>query len=576
MELKVTRESKALTPLIWKNVPPLAVICGVNGAGKSQLLAALAQISNTNATLSDFPISQSEVLHFRAAWTLDKAKAFGADWLSSQRQAAWTVYKNEKQQNPVRDQMATIFRRIEKQLNLAKGDLSHGQLMNALTDQDLLSAAPGTLEQASELFAKRQAELVDQKLKGEDVHSTAHPWLLLNSLLESAGLRYRCTSPRLDTIRHPFLLEFKLENSEAVVDPNEMSSGEKVILKLFLLLFAANFQGKLPKLLLLDEPDAHLHPEMVRKFIRTLDGVLVKQHDVRVLMTTHSPTTVAVCPEESLFEMQPVGSSGERIRRISRDRAIGLLTAGVPSLRVHAENRRQVFVESEADERVYSALILHLSTFLDREIALSFIASGRKDTQDGTGCSQVKNLVERLNAAENPSVYGIVDWDGKQEPEGQVRVLARGTRYAIENCVFDPLVLVAFLLKHRLLSKEDVGLDAIPRFLDLGQIDAHTWQSLVDHVTGKIQAAAAAQAGHRSNATPIAGPEVTLDTWHLTVRGHDLEEHVLSAFPALNRFSGGKAGEFMVQVVEHIGPEMPGLFPQALLDIFTSIQRSGV
>jgi hypothetical protein len=55
---------------------------------------------------------------------------------------------------------------------------------------------------------------------------------------------------------------------------------------------------------LLDEFDAHLNPQMSKMFIEIVNDILIQAFDIQVIMTTHSPSTVAYIPEENLFWME--------------------------------------------------------------------------------------------------------------------------------------------------------------------------------------------------------------------------------------------------------------------------------
>src|SRR5690242_1820462 len=105
---------------------------------------------------------------------------------------------------------------------------------------------------------------------------------------------------------------------------------------------------ELPKVLLLDEPDATLHPAMIQSLLRVLDHIFCQRYGVKVMLVTHAPTTVALAPEESIYTMRRKGAP--RVRSVSRDEALSSLLVGVPRLSIRNEHRRQVFVESENDE----------------------------------------------------------------------------------------------------------------------------------------------------------------------------------------------------------------------------------
>ncbi len=108
------------------------------------------------------------------------------------------------------------------------------------------------------------------------------------------------------------------------------------------------------------------------------------------------------------------------------------------------ENRRQVFVESKNDVYYYERFYDVLKDKLETEKALHFISSGT----DGSGdCNQVKEIVRTLRKFGSKIVFGIVDWDGTNAEGEGVFVLGGGTRDAIENFIFDPLLLGIFLFR---------------------------------------------------------------------------------------------------------------------------------
>ena len=99
--------------------------------------------------------------------------------------------------------------------------------------------------------------------------------------------------------------------------------------------------------IILDEPDAHLHPEMSNILIKALNETFVKKIGIKVIITTHSPMTVALAPEESIFQLN--NHPETFLKKISKDDALKNLTNGLPSLTIDYENHRQVFVESPTD-----------------------------------------------------------------------------------------------------------------------------------------------------------------------------------------------------------------------------------
>ncbi len=209
-----------------------------------------------------------------------------------------------------------------------------------------------------------------------------------------------------------------------------------------------------PKLLLLDEVDAPLHPSMCRNLLATIQEVLVKQHNLCVIMTTHSPSTVAMASEEAVHVMRP-GEPG--IHKVSRDAALRDLTAGVPTLSLKNDGRRQVFVESPKDVSIYEAAYSVTKDVVASELSPNFIATGATSLtgfHTNTGCDAVRRIVGDLRSAGAEHTIGLLDWDGKNRPSSGIIILAEGKRNGLESVFFDPLLLLSAVARH-------VGLAAI-------------------------------------------------------------------------------------------------------------------
>ena len=96
-----------------------------------------------------------------------------------------------------------------------------------------------------------------------------------------------------------------------------LSSGEKILMTLCLAAFNQRLGSRRPKLLLLDELDAMLHPSMIRALVEVLMSLFVEQGS-KVVMTSHSPMTVAALPEAEVFR---VDREGAKIRLVSTSAA---------------------------------------------------------------------------------------------------------------------------------------------------------------------------------------------------------------------------------------------------------------
>ena len=311
------------------------------------------------------------------------------------------------------------------------------------------------------------------------------PWDFVNRILEVCKLDFRVNSPPLHETSSFEPKLYKL-SSDVEMKFADLSSGEKVLMSFALCLYNAKDtrQKKLfPKLLLLDEVDAPLHPSMVKSLLNTIQTVLVGEHGISVILTTHSPSTVALAPEESLYEMNPTGPNVEKINKSS---AVSLLTTGVPTLSISYEGRRQVFVESNYDAKIYESLYQILKSHLDSERSLSFIEVGHK-TQAGqesnAGCDQVKRIVKALSDSGNQSVFGLIDWDGSATESERIKVLSPDIRNGLESAIFDPVLLIASCIRENInYSRHNQLISSDETYVSLSTWSQDKWQFAVDKI----------------------------------------------------------------------------------------------
>lgn len=358
---------------------------------------------------------------------------------------------------------------------------------------------------------------------------------------------------------------------------SELSSGEQAVLSLLVYAFINQDapSDNEPSVMLLDEVDASLHPQLMRKFIDDLRATLVDR-GTSIILATHSPSMVALAPEESIFAMSAEGEP--RLRQVTKDHALGMLTEGVPSLRVDHRNCRQVFVEADLDAALYTGIYQNLRPHLEPEIALSFIAAGGKRRNpandaklgdDGGGCAAVRRLVKELRGAGNDRVYGIVDRDrGATDGDG-VYVVGDGNAYAIENVLLDPLLVAALAAHEGALVNTSF---ASVTFLELCMADPVLLSRLAECVCGRVCPDAEGSAERVTLSYVEEGISIQSPRWYLEMRGHDLAQHVLRAFPKLNAVTKGDVDRLAKAVVERVLREKPGFTPRSLLDLMRRIQ----
>lgn len=129
------------------------------------------------------------------------------------------------------------------------------------------------------------------------------PWDLINSMLEKASLSYRVNNPEGQDREADFHLILTDPERGININVNDLSTGEKVLMSLALAIYNTTEHNHKPQVLLLDEPDAPLHPEYSKVLLSAIYESIVLHANVKVVITTHNPTTVALAPEDSLFKM---------------------------------------------------------------------------------------------------------------------------------------------------------------------------------------------------------------------------------------------------------------------------------
>ncbi len=392
------------------------------------------------------------------------------------------------------------------------------------------------------------------------------PWDFVNKILETCNLDFRVNAPPLNEISS-FEPKLKKLSSDVEMRFNDLSSGEKVLMSFALCLYNASDKRqkkKFPKLLLLDEVDSPLHPSMVVSLLNTIQTVLVDGEDISVILTTHSPSTVALAPEVSLYKMNPTGPI---IEKCSKGEALSILTTGVPTLSVSFDGRRQIFVESRTDANLYDLLYQRYKGHLSSERSLVFVEVGNTDNSGGeknAGCAQVSRLVDSLTTGGNQSVLGLVDWDGERESKGRIHVLSPGVRDGLESLLFDPALMVVTIAGLNAKYAKDNGiLDPIDSYTSISNWNMVRWQRAIDVLQNIVLGA---QQSQRAT-IPVEylnGMTLKVTREYLHLDDHHLEAKITQSFGFLKQ-KNNRAGGLMCHVVETVLADHSSLLPRDLL-----------
>lgn len=387
------------------------------------------------------------------------------------------------------------------------------------------------------------------------------PWILVQEALDVLGLPFIVVPPPdkwlPDDGLGSYVTQFRTV-SGVLIDPDQLSGGEKVFLRLLCRVFENNvdFAPRLPQVLLLDEVDSGLHPSLIAQLMRVLIQTFVERHQVNVVMTTHSPVTVTMAPAEALLEMT---TSAPRLRKISQDRAVKSLTVGIPTLAVKVENTRQVVVESIYDQAVHQELYDVLKPRIDSPISLAFVPAG--DTKIAGGKQRVRDLVNDFRQHGVSTARGLIDKDTRSSAPDFIEYV--DDRYAIENIVLDPLQVAVFLLRERWKRPEFFGLEPGISELSLNSREA---QQLVDVVCQRL--------GYSEPLAEVdycGGFSLKVPVEVLTITGKVLAARLLEVLPELKRLADRK--DYLWMIANKVSRDKPDYIPVVVLTAYAKLTQ---
>ena len=183
-----------------------------------------------------------------------------------------------------------------------------------------------------------------------------------------------------------------------------LSSGEKILMTLFLASFNQCIGRRQPKLLLLDEVDVVLHPSMISALITGLKDLFVK-NGTRVIMATHSVTTVSLLEEGEIYRVARKDNKVD-ISPVTKSEAVSELSEGIATidtgLRIASSNAAPITILTEGNNTLHLKKWANL--FYPEEVDVFDALPGR------TGATQLKIYGELLAHMKTNSHFLIV-WD---------------------------------------------------------------------------------------------------------------------------------------------------------------------
>lgn len=126
-------------------------------------------------------------------------------------------------------------------------------------------------------------------------------------------------------------------------------SGYLQWLSIFCILYSSNID-----VLLLDEPDAHLHASLQSELLDRLLDSVGQQAGKQILVSTHSVEMIRQAPLNIIFSMETRKYLGEESSRVAALAGVG--SEYFPKLDLLKQYKRLIFVENESDMKILTIL----------------------------------------------------------------------------------------------------------------------------------------------------------------------------------------------------------------------------
>jgi len=145
----------------------------------------------------------------------------------------------------------------------------------------------------------------------------------------------------------------------------KLSSGHKIVLLTITRLVETVEERTL---VLLDEPEAHLHPPLLSAFVRALSDLLSNRNGVAII-ATHSPVVLQEVPMSCVWKIRRNGFNlqAERAEGETFGENVGILTREVFGLEVTNSGFHKMLKDSVGDGSSFDEIISHFSNELGGE-----------------------------------------------------------------------------------------------------------------------------------------------------------------------------------------------------------------
>ncbi len=342
-------------------LPDLVVISGKNGSGKSLLLkemqhALLSGITSRYISTSIEPATSESIRYVETGFQPSGVEGNSIQEIDDDKQIRLNLLKYIRNGDYQDQSMNSLVRLVMKNLRyeLSETTKLSNEIFFSLTDEELVAKFPlnlslqekvnvrgGFIAAVFENYLNKVSQYKitnynsGRNITDEEIYveiGSRPPWELINELFEFYGFNYRINKPIWSVHYSPIFTEKDTKNSIRFPD---LSNGEKLLLTLILWAYDDTQKHNL-SVMILDEFDAHLNPALSKAMMDILKNKIVDEFGIRVILTTHHPSTVAHAPDESLFWLE----RGKPISHSSKSEIIPILSDGI--ITVQPDNALQL------------------------------------------------------------------------------------------------------------------------------------------------------------------------------------------------------------------------------------------
>ncbi len=411
-----------------------------------------------------------------------------------------------------------------------KAELIEAYLASLFSSREIVENYP---KEVSEIIENINTTLTNYGFKFE-----LHKDNIINKFKEVCNFEQAEEIKEIDT---NITLKFNDKISGREISGSKLSSGEKFILGILSWHYYFKYgvfnkfkekEGTFGEhnLIILDEPDRHLDPNIIKTFMQIVQDIFIPNR-IQVIMTTHRIDTVMqVRDDNHIFAIE---DNKDGTKKITNPHRLNPIFRMATNLSEFTALQHKVFVEADDDARFYEAIYISLKMLcepkrreqkyshsnnpdyymyfknqndganfgmrlLSERYPLSFFSVSATKGGDKGGVTMVRHSIRNNLIAKQPkslfrdsnnkSIYkphGIIDWDYGEnkkdlKKEKLEKICIDLRRHSLENYLLDPFIF------YRSLSLGQI--ENIPQFVTkLNGINQRIKQSLLNNTYNNIQ-----------------------------------------------------------------------------------------